>query len=158
MLNQSFVIFICTFDPFGKGRHIYTFENRCIEDLNINLNDQATKVFINTTGTLDDVDKEFEQFLKYIEQTTNDNVKNDFIKAIHNKVVSIKNDREMEVQYMTLLEREREKYEEGLEEGMGKGLEKAAISLLDILDDETIARKLKMSLERVKELRKQNEH
>ena len=154
MLNQSFVIFICTFDPFGKGRHIYTFENRCIEDLNINLNDQATKVFINTTGTLDDVDKEFEQFLKYIEQTTNDNVKNDFIKAIHNKVVSIKNDREMEVQYMTLLEREREKYEEGLE----KGLEKAAISLLDILDDETIARKLKMSLERVKELRKQNEH
>ena len=34
-LNKSFVIFICTFDPFNKGRHIYTFENRCNEDHSI---------------------------------------------------------------------------------------------------------------------------
>lgn len=31
-LKKSFVIFICTFDLFGLGRHVYTFENRCIED------------------------------------------------------------------------------------------------------------------------------
>ena len=30
-LRKSFVIFICTYDPFGKGRWIYTFENRCRE-------------------------------------------------------------------------------------------------------------------------------
>ena len=29
MLNRSFVIFICMEDIFHKGRHIYTFENRC---------------------------------------------------------------------------------------------------------------------------------
>ena len=28
-LKQSFVIFVCTFDPFQLGRHIYTFTNRC---------------------------------------------------------------------------------------------------------------------------------
>ena len=27
-LRRSFVIFICTYDPFGKGRYVYTFENR----------------------------------------------------------------------------------------------------------------------------------
>ena len=32
-LRKSFVIFICTYDPFGKDRYIYTFENRCREDL-----------------------------------------------------------------------------------------------------------------------------
>ena len=26
-LKRSFVIFICTFDLFGQGRHLYTFEN-----------------------------------------------------------------------------------------------------------------------------------
>ncbi len=26
-LNRSYIIFICPFDVFGKGRHIYTFEN-----------------------------------------------------------------------------------------------------------------------------------
>ena len=26
-LKNSIVIFICTFDEFGKGRHLYTFEN-----------------------------------------------------------------------------------------------------------------------------------
>lgn len=38
-LKQSFVIFVCTFDPFHIGRHMYTFENRCVEDPNVQLND-----------------------------------------------------------------------------------------------------------------------
>ena len=36
-LRRSFVIFICTYDPFGKGRWVYTFENRCREDQDIAL-------------------------------------------------------------------------------------------------------------------------
>ncbi len=31
-LNKSYIIFICPFDLYGKGRHIYTFENICKED------------------------------------------------------------------------------------------------------------------------------
>ncbi len=31
-LKKSYIIFICTFDPFSGGRHIYTFQNRCLED------------------------------------------------------------------------------------------------------------------------------
>ena len=29
-LKKSFVIFVCTFDLFGQGRHVYIFENRCL--------------------------------------------------------------------------------------------------------------------------------
>ena len=32
-LKKSYVIFICLEDPFDKGLHIYTFENRCKEFL-----------------------------------------------------------------------------------------------------------------------------
>ncbi len=31
-LKLSYIMFICPFDVFGKGRHIYTFENTCRED------------------------------------------------------------------------------------------------------------------------------
>ena len=54
-LKKSFVVFICTFDPFDKGRHLYTFENRCNEDVSLVLGDETTKVFLNTRGTLQDV-------------------------------------------------------------------------------------------------------
>ena len=30
-LKECYIIFICTFDPFGKGRHKYTFQNLCKE-------------------------------------------------------------------------------------------------------------------------------
>lgn len=28
-LKKSYVIFICTFAPYGQGRHLYTFEYLC---------------------------------------------------------------------------------------------------------------------------------
>ena len=31
-LNKTIIILICPFDPFGKGRHIYTFRNFCAQD------------------------------------------------------------------------------------------------------------------------------
>ena len=33
-LNDSFIIFICTFDAIGKNKPVYTFENICLEDKN----------------------------------------------------------------------------------------------------------------------------
>ena len=38
-LPDAYVIFICTFALFGKGRHIYSFENYCTDDKDISLGD-----------------------------------------------------------------------------------------------------------------------
>ncbi|MGL6175146.1 MAG: Rpn family recombination-promoting nuclease/putative transposase, partial [Cellulosilyticaceae bacterium] len=70
-LQKSFVIFICSFDPFNKGRHLYTFENRCCEDHGLALGDETTKLFLNTRGKLNDVDEEMIEFLTYIDESTN---------------------------------------------------------------------------------------
>jgi len=56
-LNRSVIIFVCTFDPFGKGRHIYPFENLCKKDSSLALGDGTEKIFINTVGTMEDIDK-----------------------------------------------------------------------------------------------------
>ncbi|MGN0484705.1 MAG: Rpn family recombination-promoting nuclease/putative transposase, partial [Lachnospiraceae bacterium] len=46
-LPKTFVIFICTFDPFGKQLPIYTFSNRCHESDGLELGDETQKVFLN---------------------------------------------------------------------------------------------------------------
>ncbi len=124
-LKKSFVIFICTFDPFGRGRHIYTFSNRCIQDTSILLEDETYKVFLNTMGMINDVDEEMLEFLGYVQNSTDEyvqHVKSTLVKELHQKVISIKQDQRMEVEYMTLLERDREKFEEGREEGREEGI------------------------------------
>ena len=42
-LNNSYIIFICLSDLFGKDRYMYTFENTCKEDSEVMLNDGSKK-------------------------------------------------------------------------------------------------------------------
>ena len=43
-LPQVFVIFICDFDPFGKRKYRYWFQNCCMEDETLQLQDAVDKV------------------------------------------------------------------------------------------------------------------
>ena len=46
-LKKSYIIFICMKNPFKqKELHLYTFENRCNENMNIFLGDESTKVIL----------------------------------------------------------------------------------------------------------------
>ena len=65
-LRDSYVVMICPFDPYGKGRHIYTFTNRCKEDHNLEMGDGTTKIVLNAVGTMDDVSEGLEAFLDYV--------------------------------------------------------------------------------------------
>ena len=160
-LKKSYVIFICTFDPFGKGRHIYTFTNTCIEDTNILLEDETYKVFLNTKGNIDDTDDEMLEFLGYVENSTSEYVahtKSKLVKEIHEKVVAVKEDKRMEVEYMTLLERDRQKFEEGVEQGIEKGIElerKLVVRnmLAANVSIEDIARFTKLPIEEIRKIK-----
>ena len=153
-LSKSYIIFICIFDLFNKGRHKYTFETICKEDNSIKLEDDTNKIILNTKGIMRDLSDNIIEFLGYIEHSnseTADKAKGSLVKRIHKKVVEVKGDASVEVEFMTLLERDREKIEEGkLEEKL-----EIARNLLDILDDETIAAKTGLSIEEVKRLRKE---
>ena len=116
---KSYIIFICTFDLFNKGLHKYTFQNVCLEDNSIILNDEAQKIILNTKGIMKDLSEELLEFLAYVEDSTADTVNHSqgsLVKNIHKKVQEVKNDISMEVEFMTLLERDREKIEEGKDE------------------------------------------
>lgn len=134
-LQRSYVIFICTFDPFQDGRHLYTFQNTCLESSGLCLDDGATTVFLNTKGIMDDVSCELKEFLAYLEDTTGEFVSRSdspLIMEVHRKVTEIKQNREMEAEYMTLLQRDRENLEQGIEQGIERG-EKQMAALTKIL-------------------------
>ena len=107
-LKNSIVIFICTFDLFGLGRHIYTFKNFCQEDKNLCLGDDTTKVFLNAAGTMDDVSGDLKAFLEYIAGNVPEN---DFVQALDSAVEKAKRNEEWRREYMTLLMRDRENLE-----------------------------------------------
>ncbi len=76
------------------------------------LNDETNKVFLNTKGILNDVDEELAEFLGYIENSTDEyasHSKSNLVKEIHERVIEVKQDKRMEVEFMTLLEKDMEK-------------------------------------------------
>ncbi|MBD5096314.1 MAG: Rpn family recombination-promoting nuclease/putative transposase [Lachnospiraceae bacterium] len=112
-LKRSYIIFICTFDLFGKGRHIYTFENRCLQDYGIALGDETTKIILNTKGTMDDISLEMKRLLDYIDgQEASDK----FTKNLETAVKAVKNNEKWRVEHMTLEMHYREWAEQLLEQ------------------------------------------
>ena len=113
-LKRSYVIFICPFDLYGKGRHIYTFENICKEDGSISMGDEAVKIFLNAKGTLDDVSDELKAFLDYV---AGKKPKDAYVERLEEAVKEAKKNREWRHEYMTLLMRDQENVKKGREYG-----------------------------------------
>ena len=111
-LKRSYVIFICPFDLYGKGRHIYTFENICKEDGSIFMGDEAVKIFLNAKGTLDDVSDELKAFLDYV---AGKKPKDAYVERLEEAVKEAKKNREWRHEYMTLLMRDQENVKKGEE-------------------------------------------
>ena len=120
-LNKTVIIFICPFDPFGKGRHIYTFRNLCVEDKKLELSDGAIKIFLNAKGTLNDVDEGVKAFLDYVNGIVCDNP---LVKEIDEEIRRIKKENEERVSYMTFAMKMMEERKEGFREGERQGLAK----------------------------------
>ena len=127
MLKTSFVIFICTFDPFHKKRYIYTFRNRCVEQDGLELGDATTKIFLNTKGTIGDVDDDIKKFLAYVDGHTPEG---DFTREIASETEKIKEHKETRLEYMTLMMELKEQRNEGREEGREEGIAHATLASL----------------------------
>ena len=129
-LKHSYVIFICTQDPFDKGLPVYTFENTCRETGGLFLDDRTTKVFYNTSAYGKEKDNELHALLRYLceKQATSH-----FTQSIDELVETTKNNETFRSLYMSLnihkddllrqgsLIGEKIGFERGIVAGMSKG-------------------------------------
>ena len=118
-LNDSYIIFICTFPVFTGNHHKYTFKNVCIEDHDIALNDGATKLFLSTKGTQNDVLKPLQAFLDYIDgQEATD----ELLRDIDDAVYEVKHCEAWKEEYVMLSMDHYKYWKEGMAEGIAEGL------------------------------------
>ena len=65
-LKESYVIFLCTKDPFGLGLPVYTFNTVCREKNDFTLNDGINKLFFNASAFASEKNLEIKGFLGYL--------------------------------------------------------------------------------------------
>ena len=118
ILKESYVIFICTFDFFEKGRSVYEFENVCLEDSEIKLNDGTHKIFLNTKGDKSDINKELKSLLEYFDSSEPES---ELTRRIDRKVIAARKNERWRREYMSLQMEMNLKYREGLKAGEEKG-------------------------------------
>ena len=126
-LGESYIIFICPFDRFKCGRHIYTFRERCDEDTSLTLNDGAVKIFLSTKGILNDISEELKNFLNYVDRNV---VVDKFTRDLDIAVESVKRNEKARLEFMTFEMYMKEREMEGEERGRNEGREEGYIQMV----------------------------
>ena len=65
-LPEGRVLFLCTFDPFGRGYAKYSFQNLCKEDRELYLKDGTEKIFYNCAADPEKVPENLRELYDYI--------------------------------------------------------------------------------------------
>ena len=164
-LNSSYIIFICIPDIFKKGLGKYTFENLCLENPEIKLNDRAYKYFFIARNYDKLLNEQQKAFMKCM-------LSNESSSTFTEKIIRMVKNAKLNTQWRnSFMEFERQlaySFREGKAEGKAEGMElgkaegrdeKAVEASVELLKKgiapEIIAQCEKLPLERVLELEKE---
>ena len=127
-LPDSYVIFICDFDPFGERKYLYSFIQSCQECPKARLKDGSHTIFLSTMGeNPEEIPGELLSFLEYVSADLDASAKDfgdSYVKSLQRSVTLVKQNREMEQRYMILQELIDAGRSEGYAEGEQRGQRK----------------------------------
>ena len=117
-LPEGRVLFICTFDPFGRGYAKYSFQNLCKEDRELYLKDGTEKIFYNCAADPEKVPENLRELYDYIRSGK---VGGDLSQRIDEAVRMARKNEEWRSEYMKELLHDDDVREEGRAEGRAEG-------------------------------------
>lgn len=120
-LPNVIIIVILPYDPFNQDRMVYTIRNHCDEVPNLPYDDGARKIFLYTKGTQGNPSQSLKDMLKYIQESTKENVTNGDIESIQQLVDKVKHKKEVGINYMKSWEVEEMARKNGYREGFDNG-------------------------------------
>ena len=97
-LRKSYVIFICTFGPFGEGLPMYHFTYRCKEDTRLEMGDLTENIYLNAKAADKTEDLALADFLSYVNSGKAGSA---FTQAIDAETKRVTNDEEWRERYVT---------------------------------------------------------
>ena len=119
-LNSSYIIFICIPDIFKKGLGKYTFENLCLENPEIKLNDRAYKYFFIARNYDKLLNEQQKAFMKCM-------LSNESSSTFTEKIIRMVKNAKLNTQWRnSFMEFERQlaySFREGKAEGKAEGME-----------------------------------
>ena len=118
-MPETFIIFICTFDPCKKGLPFYTFDTKCNEIDLPEYDDKAHKIFFNTTASLSNLPQGMQNMLRYI---NNGKVNDSATEAIDKEIREARLKEEWRSEYMLTLVHDNDVYVDGFDDGFDKGV------------------------------------
>ena len=165
-LKESYVIFICTNDPFGADLPVYTFERKCREDAGVELKDETHHLIFNASAYEQEDDPELRDFLSFVKNNT---AESDFTRGIANMVQTKKFEQTFINEYLAwnlhdkdvelrgkkagLAEGKKAGLAEGKKAGLAEGVRMTARNLLALnMSVETIAKATGLSMDEIKKL------
>ena len=163
-LKESYILFICKFDPFldetkiGYGLPRYTFRNICEENNSVNLDDKCVKVVYNSSAYKSVKDEKVRALLRFIQ--TNEPGEDDLSKRLSEFVARVKENEKFRKEFADMnlhdFDIMTEAKEEGLAEGARqKAVENARNALAMNLTAEQTAQITGLPLDQVLELQKE---
>ena len=117
-LRETFIIFICAFDPFGQNLRRYTFREQCLEVPELHLDDRSTKIFLNALGTIGEEDEDIRHFLEYVARREPVGA---FTQDVAAEVARVKQHEKTRLEYMSLGMMLDDEYYAGRQEGRQEG-------------------------------------
>ena len=127
-LRNVVVIFITSYDPFGRNRMVYTIQNKCVEEPDMPYADGALSIFLYTRGTEGNPPQELRELLRYMEDSCEENATASDLRELHHMVTVVKRDREVGLEYMKIFEQEQRIRDRARAEGRAE-------DILEILSD-----------------------
>jgi len=118
-MNDSFIIFICLFDPIGKKRAVYSFENICKEDATIPLQDGSKKIILNASAFKETDNQALRGFLQYVKTGK---VTTTYTRRIEKVIQTVKISEQARKEYRVLPAVIMDAFDEGIEQGKSLGL------------------------------------
>ena len=163
-LPDTFVIFLCDYDPFGRGLYCYTCAMQCKEDASVECDDGCQTIYLSTKGkNTEKIPESLVRFLKFvaadIEQSESD-FEDEFVGQLQKAIHNVKESREMGECYMIFEEMMRDERKAGREEGallprrasifelleeMGTISEELEVKIHELSDEEQLKMLLKLA-------------
>ena len=131
-LPDTYVIFICDYDPLGDELYRYTIVNRCDENGKV-ISDGNHTIWLSSKGNnASDEPKELVDFLEYVENPddSKETEEDSFLKSLKAQIAEIKKDRDWETRYMFFKEMMEGERAAGRAEGISVGIISSILTIL----------------------------
>ena len=124
-IRTSYVIFLCTFDPFAKDEKVYRFSTMCEDVQGLPLGDRRYIMFLNSRGSKGVSNLDMDELFRYLNggvEAIGMETRSGLVTVLDKYVQKYNRDDDWRKEYMKLEFLLKDKYDEGRTAGEAEGI------------------------------------